>query len=429
MNVAPDRQRALTVAVLVTLERGPDAGGHVKCWERFSEAAAEIPDALDLTLHFLGLKEHNEQAARNVRIVEHPARLGTRTFPFLNAGAGHTDLARWHPALAHDLAGADVVHATDFFSFGRTALKIAQKGRCGLVASIHTDVPLFTRIYAAEIFRNLLGPVGAHLNDTWRVPDRIAHRIGHGIDRKLTHCDRVLASKQQDQARLEALLPGGRVTFLRRGIDRSRFSPTHRDRAWLSMEHGIPVERPVLVFAGRADASKNVMVAAKAAARLVAEGHDLQLVVAGQGSALDAIRALLGPCATLPGNVPQPLLARYLASADLFLFPSTTEVSPNVVIEAKASGLPVLVASAHGGGQFIAQNGADGFILDSTDPADWAEAARPLLRDAAKRTVIGATARRWAEQDWPSWRQVLEQDLLPAWRSAAEIGRARVRSR
>jgi glycosyltransferase involved in cell wall biosynthesis len=429
MNVAPDRQRALTVAVLVTLERGSDAGGHVKCWERFSEAAAEIPAALDLTLHFLGLKECSEQVARNVRIAEHPARLGTRSFPFLDAGAGHTDLARSHPVLARALAGADVVHATDFFSFGRTALTVARRSRCALTASIHTDVPLFTRIYAAEIFRRMLGPVGGHLNDTWHLPDRIARRIERGIDRNLARCDRVLVSKQQDRARLERMLAGGRVSFLRRGIDRTRFSPAHRDRAWLQSAHGIPPERLVLMFAGRADASKNVMVAAEAAARLVREGHDLQLLVAGNGSATAAIGELLGNRATLPGSVPQPLLARHLASADLFLFPSTTEVSPNVVIEAKASGLPVLVASAHGGGQFIAESGWDGLIIESTDPADWAGAARPLMLDGARRAAIGAAARRWAERDWPSWREVLEQDLAPVWRSAAETARARLKSR
>jgi hypothetical protein len=89
----------------------------------------------------------------------------------------------------------------------------------------------------------------------------------------------------------------------------------------------------------------------------------------------------------------------------------------------------VLVASAHGGGQFIAQNGADGLVIESTKPEDWAEAARPLVLDAARRAAIGAAARLWAERDWPSWRQVLEQDLLPIWESAAEIGRARVKPR
>jgi len=421
MIAAADPRRALKIAVLVTLERGPAAGGHVKCWERFAEAAAELPDRLDLTLHFLGLADRHEQLAGNVRVIEHRARLGTRTLRFLDSGAGHTDLARRHAGVARALAGADVVHATDFFSFGRTALAFARSARCGLTASIHTDVPLFTRIYAAQIFRDALGPLGALLNTRLRLPERIARRIEAGIDRNLARCDHVLVSKREDLARLQAKL--NRVTFLRRGIDRARFSPTHRDRRWLADTHGIPPERAVLMFAGRADASKNVMVAAEAAARLIAQGHDIQFLAAGHGNALDAIRALLGDRATLPGNVPQPLLARYLASADLFLFPSTTEVSPNVVIEAKASGLPVLVAGAHGGGQFIAANGLDGIIVESTVPEAWANASRPLLSDEARRHGIGAAARRWAERDWPSWREVLEQDLLPAWTGAAALRR------
>ena len=425
MNTASDRERPLKVAVLVTLERGPEAGGHVKCWERFAEAASGMAERIDLTLHFLGLDAKSERLAGNVRFVEHPARFGTRRLPFLDAGAGHTDLARHHPALERALEGSDVVHATDFFSFGRTALAYSRRAGCGLTASVHTDVPLFTRIYAAQIFRNLLGPIGEHLIGRWHVPDRIANRIASGIDRKLARCDRVLVSKQEDLSRLRSKLPDGQVSFLRRGIDRVRFSPAHRDRAWLGAHHGIPPDRPVLMFAGRADASKNVMVAAEAAARMIAQGHDLQLLVAGNGGALDAIRELLGARATLPGNVPQPLLARYLASADLFLFPSTTEVSPNVVLEAKASGLPVLVAGAHGGGQFIAEPGIDGLIVESASPGDWADAARALLSDAERRRAMGVAARRWAEESWPSWGRVLEEDLLPAWRQAAEIGHRR----
>lgn len=417
MNAAADPQRVLKVAVLVTLERGPAAGGHVKCWERFAEAAAELPDRLDLTLHFLGRAEKREEICGNVRFIEHRARLGTHTLRFLESGAGHTDLARRHPGVARALTGADVVHATDFFSFGCTALDFARRAHCGLTASIHTDVPLFTRIYAAQIFQRTLGPLGALLNMRLRLPERIARRIEAGIDRNLARCDHVLVSKREDLARLQAKLE--RVTFLRRGIDRVRFSPDHRDRQWLSDAHGIPPERPVLMFAGRADASKNVMVAAEALAQLIRQGHDVQFLAAGHGSALDGIRALLGDRATLPGNVPQRLLARYLASADLFLFPSTTEVSPNVVIEAKASGLPVLVAGAHGGGQFIAANGQDGIIVDSLAPGEWAEAARRLLLDVERRRAMGAAARHWAEQDWPSWRDVLEQDLLPAWAGAA----------
>jgi glycosyltransferase involved in cell wall biosynthesis len=100
-------------------------------------------------------------------------------------------------------------------------------------------------------------------------------------------------------------------------------------------------------------------------------------------------------------------------------------VSPNVVLEAKASGLPVVVAQDHGGGQFVTRSGEDGLVLSSRDPGDWAAAIRPLIADPGERTKIGKAARHWIEREWPDWDAVLERDLLAAWKEAAEFGRYR----
>src|SRR4051812_49856678 len=117
---ATDRPRPgpLRVAVLVTLERGPAAGGHVKSWERIAEVAAKRPDLIELDLHFLAESARTESAAPNVRFHTHRAALGTRSLMFLEQGAGHTDLAPIHRGVRKALRGSDVVHATDFFSFG-----------------------------------------------------------------------------------------------------------------------------------------------------------------------------------------------------------------------------------------------------------------------------------------------------------------------
>ena len=132
---------------------------------------------------------------------------------------------------------------------------------------------------------------------------------------------------------------------------------------------------------------------------------------------------LLGDRATLPGNLPQSELAWIYASADVFVFPSTTEVSPNVVLEAKASGLPVVVAADHGGGQFVACSGEDGIVLTEMDAASWAQAIAPLVVDETRRAEIGRQARQWIEREWPDWGEVLERDLLAAWHEAARNGR------
>jgi glycosyltransferase involved in cell wall biosynthesis len=148
-------------------------------------------------------------------------------------------------------------------------------------------------------------------------------------------------------------------------------------------------------------------------------------LVAGDGHERGSIAALLGDRATLPGNLPQGELAWIYASADVFVFPSTTEVSPNVVLEAKASGLPVVVAADHGGGLFVARSGEDGIVLSDMGAASWAEAIAPLVLDETRRAEIGRQARRWIEREWPDWSEVLERDLMAAWHEAARNGRYR----
>ncbi|HVZ02591.1 MAG TPA: glycosyltransferase [Dongiaceae bacterium] len=418
--------RPLQVAVLVTLERGPAAGGHVKSWERIAEAAARRPDLVQLDLHFLARSARTESMAPNVRFHTHRAALGTRSLMFLDQGAGHTDLAPIHPGVRRALRGSDVVHATDFFSFGRTAISYARKNGCGLTASVQTDVPRFTEIYAGGIFKRMFGRiVGGLFVDVLHFPERIAHRQQRAIDRRLALCDRVLLSKPEDIGRLGRQMPPANIWLFRRGVDRARFNPNRRDRARLKRDFGIPEDRVVLLFAGRVDASKSAPLMAMATKRLADEGLDVHALVVGEGQDRDNISKLLGARAATPGNLPQSELTWIYASADVFVFPSTTEVSPNVVLEAKASGLPVVVAREHGGGQFVARSGEDGLVLSSRDPGDWAAAIRPLVVDPAQRAKIGRAARDWIEHEWPDWGEVLERDLLAAWHEAAEHGRYR----
>jgi glycosyltransferase involved in cell wall biosynthesis len=318
-----------------------------------------------------------------------------------------------------------VVHATDFFSFGKTAIAYAKRTGCGLSASVQTDVPRFTLIYAGGIIRRMFGRIiGSWLFvKIWKLPERVARGQQRGIDRRLGLCDRILLSKPEDRDRLAHSAPN--VRLFRRGIDRAKFNPAHRDRARLLERFGIPADRTVLVFAGRVDASKGAPLMAKATKRLLDQGLNVHALIAGEGHERGAIGALLGDRVSLPGNLPQSELAWIYASADVFVFPSTTEVSPNVVLEAKASGLPVVVAADHGGGQFVSRPGEDGIVLGDMDVASWTKAIERLVVDETLRREIGRNAREWIEREWPDWGEVLERDLLAAWHEAALNGRYR----
>jgi glycosyltransferase involved in cell wall biosynthesis len=230
-------------------------------------------------------------------------------------------------------------------------------------------------------------------------------------------CRAILLSARDDFAAY-AQYAGAGVSILRRGIDRDRFHPGRRDRAWLQRTFGIGEDEIAIMFAGRIDPGKSAMTLAVAARMLLDEGLPIRLVMAGRGSDRKAIQALLGDRVRLPGHLGQDDLARLYASADLFVLPSRVEHAPNVVIEAKVSGLPVIVAP-DGGGTFVRHPGLDGVLVAEREPAAWAAAIRALATDRARRAAIAAAGLADAHGRFPSWDDVFGEDLLPVWRRVA----------
>jgi glycosyltransferase involved in cell wall biosynthesis len=127
---------------------------------------------------------------------------------------------------------------------------------------------------------------------------------------------------------------------------------------------------------------------------------------------------LAGHCVTLTGNLPYSELASVYASADLLLFPSEAEVWPNVVMEARACGLPVF-ACARGAGHVMHGARRDGLLMPNRDPAMWVAALAPLLQQPTLLQEMGHRARQAVELRVPTWQQVLTEDLLPVWRQSA----------
>jgi glycosyltransferase involved in cell wall biosynthesis len=214
--------------------------------------------------------------------------------------------------------------------------------------------------------------------------------------------------------------PGKPTSLLRRGIDLEMFSPNKRDRSWLAECFGPSPDHTVAVFAGRADGSKRVLIAAQAVRTLLDRGHDLTLIIAGVGSDLGRVKALLGDRAITPGSLPQTDLARLLASADLFLFPSESETFGNVALEARAAGLaPILSARTGGTARWIREDGVDGYGVAGGNPEDWVRTLEIAL--AGDTRAVGLAARTAMEQDAPTWTKVFEEDLMPHWRRLAGI--------
>jgi len=243
--------------------------------------------------------------------------------------------------------------------------------------------------------------------------------VRHRRDRLLHACDRVLVATPEQRGEIAAAVPGHRVGLLDRGVDHERFRPDPAARRALADRYGVPVDRPVVLFSGRVDASKRVLVLAEAVRRLRAAGTPAHLVVAGSGPDEALLRDLLGPDVSLLGPVAQRELARVYAGCDVFAFPSRSETVGNAVGEAMACHLPVLLPAGARTTRWLSRPGEDGVVVLADDAAGWAAALRPLLERPELRAALGAAAGATARGRHRSWRQVLLEDLLPVWHAVA----------
>ena len=122
-------------------------------------------------------------------------------------------------------------------------------------------------------------------------------------------------------------------------------------------------------------------------------------LIVGDGPYAPMMKELL-PEGIYTGNLHKEELASAYASADFFIFPSTTDTFGNVVIEAQASGLPVIVSDI-GGPKDLVEDGVDGFITKGQDLDALTAAVKLLAGDAALRKAMGTASRaRVAERDW-----------------------------
>src|SRR5256714_39420 len=190
-----------------------------------------------------------------------------------------------------------------------------------------------------------------------------------------------------------------KLKILPRGLDTTLFSPEHRDPAfWQKFgEHNGAVH---LLYVGRISKEKNLDVLAQAYRQLRDEGLPVQLYLVGDGPYLQALNEEM-PEAFFTGYLRGKELAAAYASADVFVFPSTTDTFGNVVIEAQASGVPVIVSDTGGPKELVEEN-VNGVVTKSHDVEDLARAIRDLVNEKRKRHQMSRPARQAViDRSWP----------------------------
>ena len=148
---------------------------------------------------------------------------------------------------------------------------------------------------------------------------------------------------------------------------------------------GVSASAPVVVFVGRLEPQKGVGELLEAIPRVRARHPAATFVLLGDGAWSERVKkeaAASGGALVAPGARPLPEIAQWLAACDVFTLPSWMEGTPNVVLEALASGRPV-VASNVGGIPDVVPEGEAGYLVPARDSASLADAlARALDRSA-----------------------------------------------
>ena len=199
-------------------------------------------------------------------------------------------------------------------------------------------------------------------------------------------------------------VPRKRVNRICNGVDSTRFRPAPAGRAALPLAGFAPPGTVVIGTVGRMERVKNQLTLVRAFLQLLQampEGRDrLRLVMVGEGPLRSEASALLEQAdashlAWLPGareDVPE-----LLRCLDIFVLPSLAEGISNTILEAMASGLPV-VATRVGGNAELVVDGESGWLVPPADPYAMALALRRYSDTPALRRAHGAAARRRIER-------------------------------
>jgi glycosyltransferase involved in cell wall biosynthesis len=190
-----------------------------------------------------------------------------------------------------------------------------------------------------------------------------------------------------------------KLKILPRGLDTELFHPRNRNEQFFE-PFGAREGALKLLYVGRISREKDLDVIVQAREQFPGlEGRDWQLVFVGHGPYVEGLKEQL-PRAIFTGPLHGEELAAAYASGDVFLFPSTTDTFGNVVIEAHASGLPVVVSDL-GGPRDLVVEGQTGFVTRALDCRAFAEGVNKLLENPALREEMGERGRRSIEhRNW-----------------------------
>lgn len=277
----------------------------------------------------------------------------------------------------------DIVHIVNPALLGLAGVFYAKRLRLPLIASYHTNVAQYMNYYHLSLFKPLI----------WRY-----FRSMHN-QAEMNLCTSQTVKEELEKRKFR------NVHLWKRGVDLQRFRPEMKST---NMRHRLTDGHPdktLLLYVGRLAAEKEI----EKIREVLEASPDLWLALVGDGPHRKELETYFSHSnVTFTGFLYDEALAEAYASSDLFVFPSTTETLGLVILEAMASGLPVVAADSGPSREQI-ENGRSGALYDPDRPDDFLQKVLSIVTTPRCLDTMRITTRQ--ESIHLGWNKASEQLL------------------
>ncbi|MBF0558021.1 MAG: glycosyltransferase [Nitrospirae bacterium] len=270
------------------------------------------------------------------------------------------------------------IHVSTPGTLGLLSLFIAKLMYIPISGTYHTDIPQYVKSLTDDTFLE---------NVAWNFMIWFYNLMEEVM----------VPSSSTRQQLVQRGLAAGKAKPLPRWVDTDVFSPSKKD-PYLWRRYGLG-DAVKLLYVGRVSKEKNLELLARSFMTVVDAGNECNLIIAGDGPYRKELEQLLqGYPVLFTGFLTGEELHTAYASADVFVFPSTTDTFGNVVLEAQASGLPVIV-SDEGGPKELIVNGRTGKVVKADSSDALIDAITFFLNDRTAISRMGMEARYFTEDN------------------------------
>lgn len=277
----------------------------------------------------------------------------------------------------------DIVHLVTPLGIGLAGLKYARERGLPVVSSFHTNFDMYLKYYKLDYFHDSL----------WNY-----FKWFHGFS-SVNFCPSGDTLKTLGSKGIENL------KIWSRGIDTEKFSPLCRDdKLRLSLGDG---ESKLFLYVDRLAAEKDLDILMESIGKINRSyPGKARFVLVGDGPYAKSLMGIAPENVLFPGYLKGRELAAMYASCDAFVFPSSTETFGNVVLEAMASGLPVVTVDS-GGVKDSMLHDYNGLLCKPRDADSFTRAIEKLLTNERLLNNMGKNARAYALTK--SWESVFDK--------------------